>query len=127
MTQVPQIITRMQSTPMLPPLSSRLTALPLEFELSPIIRQDTADQQKTLQRKDKLISDSFNTSSPIQHTREEDNTNVHSCVQETFTSSGFGNIPENSRMELSTWIGGESKFINVIKNNYDRQINANTC
>lgn len=127
MTQVPQIITRMQSTPMLPPLSSRLTALPLEFELSPIIRQGTADQQKTLHRKDKLISDSFNTSSPIQHTGEEDNTNALSCAQETFTSSGFGNIPENSRMELSTWIGGESKFINVIKNNYDRQINANTC
>lgn len=108
MTQVPQIITRMQSTPMLPPLSSRLTALPLEFELSPIIRQDATDQQKTLHRKNKLTSD-FNTSSTIEHTGGKDNANALSCAQEASTSSGFGNIPENSRMELSTWIGGEYK------------------
>lgn len=119
MTQVPQIITRMQSTPMLPPLSSRLTALPLEFELSPIIRQDTADPQKTFHRKDKLISDHFNTSSPIEHTIGEDNANALSCAQETFTNSGFGNIPENSHIELSTWIGGEyTKYIDMNKNDY---------
>ncbi|XP_029675460.1 dystrotelin-like [Formica exsecta] len=124
MTQVPQIITRMQSTPMLPPLSSRLTALPLEFELSPIIRQDTADQQKTLHRKDKLTSDSFNTSSPIQHTGGEDNTNALSCAQETFTSSGFGNIPENSRMELSTWIGGTRRELSTADSGFSQWLVA---
>ncbi|EFN63343.1 Dystrophin, isoform B [Camponotus floridanus] len=123
MTQVPQIITRMQSTPMLPPLSSRLTALPLEFELSPIIRQDTADPQKTLHRKDKLISDSFNTSSPIEHTGE-DNANALSCAQETFTNSGFGNIPENSRMELSTWIGGTRRELSTADSGFSQWLAA---
>ncbi|GAB1869081.1 Dystrophin, isoform B [Camponotus japonicus] len=124
MTQVPQIITRMQSTPMLPPLSSRLTALPLEFELSPIIRQDIADPQKTLHRKDKLISDSFNTSSPIEHTVGEDNANALSCVQETFTNSGFGNIPENSRMELSTWIGGTRRELSTADSGFSQWLAA---
>lgn len=108
MTQVPQIITRMQSTPMLPPLSSRLTALPLEFELSPIIRQNTTDQPKTFNSTNKLTSD-FNTTSTIEHTEGKDNANALSCAQEASTSSGFGNIRENSHMELSTWIGGKYK------------------
>jgi len=101
----------MQSTPMLPPLSSRLTALPLEFELSPIIRQDDTNQQgtKLQHRKDKLMLDSFNTSSPIEHTAEENNANALPCIEEASTSTGFANIPESSHIELSTWIGGEYK------------------
>jgi len=101
----------MQSTPMLPPLSSRLTALPLEFELSPIIRQDDTNQQgtKLQHRKDKLMLDSFNTSSPIEHTAEENNANGLPCIEEASTSTGFVNISENNRIELSTWIGGEYK------------------
>lgn len=113
MAQMPQIITRMQSTPMLPPLSSRLTALPLEFELSPIIRQDSTNQQGTkLQHKDKLMLDTFNTSSPVEHTIEEDNANALSCAEKASTSTNarFANISESNRIELSTWIGGEYKI-----------------
>ncbi|KAL6260387.1 hypothetical protein P5V15_007915 [Pogonomyrmex californicus] len=108
-TQAPQIINRMQSTPMLRPLSSRLTALPLEFELSPIIRQDSIGEQETKlqhRKNTKLTLNSFNTSSPIEHTTDEDNANALPCIKETFTDTGFANIPENSRIELSTWIGG---------------------
>ncbi|XP_012525079.1 dystrophin [Monomorium pharaonis] len=104
-------INRMQSTPMLPPLSSRrLTALPLEFELSPIIRQDNTNQQqesKLQHRKDKLMLDSFNTSSPIEHTAEETNANALLCTEVASTSTGFAsNLPDSNRIELSTWIGG---------------------
>lgn len=112
MAQVPRIMTHMQSTPMLPPLSSRLTALPLEFELSPIIRQDNTSQQgaKLQRRKDKLMLDSFNTSSPIEHTTDENNANALPCIEEASTSTGFANISESNRIELSTWIGGECKI-----------------
>jgi len=101
----------MQSTPMLPPLSSRLTTLPLEFELSPIIRQDSANQQepKLQHRKDKLMLDSFNTSSPIEPKAEENNANGLSRAEEASTSTGFVNIAESNRIELSTWIGGKYK------------------
>lgn len=94
---------------MLPPLSSRLTALPLEFELSPIVRQDNTNQQesKLQHRKDKLMLDSFNTSSPIERTAEETNANALPCAEEASTSTGFANIPDNNRIELSTWIGGK--------------------
>ncbi|XP_011686791.1 PREDICTED: dystrophin-like [Wasmannia auropunctata] len=104
--QMPPIITRMQSTPMLPPLSSRLTALPLEFELSPIIRQDSTEGAKSQHRKDKLIMLDFNTSSPIERTAEENNANALPCAEEASTSTGFANISESNRIELSTWIGG---------------------
>ncbi|EFN75104.1 dystrotelin isoform X3 [Harpegnathos saltator] len=108
MGQAPQIITRMQSTPMLPTLSSRVAALPLEFELSPIIRQDNVQQGiKLHHRKDKVTPSSFDTL-PMEHTAEEDNANALSCTEEASTSSGF-NIPENSRIELSTWIGGKCR------------------
>jgi len=108
---VPQIITRMQSTPMLPPLASRLTALPLEFELSPIIRQDNTNQSgaKLQHRNDTLTLDNFNTSSPIERIVEENNANALPCIEEASTSTGFANISEN-RIELSTWIGGECKI-----------------
>lgn len=104
----------MQSTPMLPPLSSRLTALPLEFELSPIIRQDSTSQQgaKLQRRKDKLMLDSFNISSPIEQTTDENNTNALPCIEEASTSTGFTNISKSNRIELSTWIGGEYKVHN---------------
>lgn len=114
-TQAPQIIARMQSTPMLPPLSSRLVALPLEFELSPIIRQDNSNQQgnKLHHRNDKLTSSSFNTSLTVEHTGGESNANALTCVEEVSTSSAFGNIPESSCIELSTWIGGKCKIVNI--------------
>lgn len=111
---MPRVITHMQSTPMLPPLSSRLTALPLEFELSPIIRQDSTNQQgaKLQRRKDKLMLDSFNTSSLIERTTDENNANPLPCIEEASTSTGFVNIPESNRIELSTWIGGECQVHN---------------
>lgn len=128
MAQAPQIITRMQSTPMLQPLSSRVTVLPLEFELSPIIRQDSVQQGiKLHHRKDKVKPNSFDTSLPIEHTADEDNANALPCTEEASTSSGF-NIPENSRIELSTWIGGKYRTCqrdrkrSLGKHNYERII-----
>ncbi|XP_029159934.1 dystrophin-like isoform X1 [Nylanderia fulva] len=121
-TQVPQI-TRMQSTPMLPPLTSRLTALPLEFELSPIIRQDSTDQPKTLHSKNKLTPD-FNTTSTIEHTERKDDVNALSCTQEASTSSGFGNLSENSRMELSTWIGGRRRELSTADSGFSQWLAA---
>lgn len=103
-TQVPQLITRMQSTPMLPPVSSRLTTLPLEFELSPIIRQDNVDHQRLLHhKKDQLKANSFNISIPI----GENDVNTLPSIEEATACSGFVNIPENTHIELSTWIGGK--------------------
>ncbi|RLU22584.1 hypothetical protein DMN91_004862 [Ooceraea biroi] len=108
--QAPPILTRMQSTPMLP-VSSRLAALPLEFELSPIIRQENVNQQgaRLRYRKDKLAPSSFNVSSCVEHVGEEDNTNALPCIEEASISAGFGNMTESNRIELSTWIGGTRK------------------
>lgn len=94
---------------MLPPLKSRVAALPLEFELSPIIKQDIDQQEiKLHHRRNKLIRpNNFNTSLAIKYLEEEGDTTVFPSVEEATTSSGFGNIPENSREELSTWIGGK--------------------
>lgn len=95
---------------MLQPLSSRVTVLPLEFELSPIIRQDNVQQGITLHhRKDKATPSSFDTTLPMEHTPDEDNANALPCTEEASTSSGF-NMPEDSRIELSTWIGGKYRI-----------------
>ncbi|KAH0944982.1 hypothetical protein HN011_005153 [Eciton burchellii] len=102
-------ITRMQSTPMLP-LSSRLAPLPLEFELSPIIRQENMNQETKLQyKKDKSTPDSFNMSLSMECMGEENNINALPCIEETSINSGFNNITGNNCIELSTWIGGTRK------------------
>lgn len=110
--QAPQVITRMQSTPMLPQSSARLAALPLEFELSPIIRQENMNQQRAKslhRRKDKLLPDSLNGSSSMERTGEESNTNPLPRIEEATISSGFGDMAESNCIELSTWIGGTRK------------------
>jgi len=108
-------ITRMQSTPMLP-LSSRLVPLPLEFELSPIIRQENMNQETKLQyKKDKLTPDSFNMSSSMERTGGENNINALPYIEETSISSGFNNITGNNCIELSTWIGGKYNISISIK------------
>jgi len=119
--QAPQI-TRMQSTPMLP-LSSRLAPLPLEFELSPIIRQENMNKETKLQyKKDKSTSDSFNISSSIERMGEENNINTLPCIEETSISSGFNNITENNCIELSTWIGGKYNVSISIKRYFQKYI-----
>lgn len=117
----------MQSTPMLP-VSSRLAALPLEFELSPIIRQENMNQQgaKLHYRKDKVTSDSFNVSS-IDHTGEEENTNALPCIEEASISSDFGNIAENNCIELSTWIGGKYNLSTIVKSIFEKVYVKSTC
>ncbi|KAG7199150.1 hypothetical protein KM043_018039 [Ampulex compressa] len=109
--QSAQVINRIQSTPMLQPLSSRLTALPLEFELSPIIRQDNSDQQisNLNNGKDALTSNDFNSILSTEHVIQ-DRLNSLECTGEASTSSGFGNALEPTRIELSTWIGGTPRL-----------------
>lgn len=86
--------------------------MPLEFELSPIIRQNNTNQPgvKLQHRNNKLTLDNFNTSSPIERTAEANNANALPCIEEASTSTGFTNIPENNHIELSTWIGGKCKI-----------------
>lgn len=106
-TPMSPIISHMQSTPMLPFVSSKFT--PLEFELSPIIRQDNTDERSQLyHRKNKLTPNSLDTSLSIQPILiKESNASVFPCIEEPSTSSKFDNI-ESNRIELSTWIGGEN-------------------
>lgn len=99
---MPQVINHMQSTPMVPPLSSRLTSLPINFELSPIIRQENVEHISDVNVTDILQSNNF--------TRTGDciNKQNHDIMDsaEASTSLGFSNILEPTQIELSTWIGG---------------------
>lgn len=101
----PQVISNMQSTPMVPPLSSRLAALPINFELSPIIREESIKQVTNSNSTDILQSNNFNPTLSEECVTEKSH-NVINSVGEASTSSGFGNVLEPARIELSTWIGG---------------------
>lgn len=98
----PQFINRLQSTPMLP-LSSRVAALPLEFELSPIIHQDTLERHlsNVTDRNKIQASSNFNTS------LDKNDTNGLTCTEEASSSSTFVKAPSSTCIELSTWIGGK--------------------
>lgn len=106
--QMPQVLNRMQSTPMLPPLSSRLAGLPLDFELSPIIRQENGERQSSNSGdKDALSSNNFTPGPTTECTEEHRETAI--CSGQASTSSGFGNTLEPTHIELSTWIGGTKR------------------
>lgn len=102
---MPQVISHMQSTPMVPALSSRLAALPINFELSPIIRQESIEHDSNSNDTDTLQSNNFNPTLSGECIIEESH-DVITSVGEASTSSSFGNILEPTHIELSTWIGG---------------------
>ncbi|XP_076280861.1 uncharacterized protein LOC143209299 isoform X2 [Lasioglossum baleicum] len=103
-THMPRIMNYMQSTPMIPPLSSRLAALPINFELSPIIRQESIEQNTNLNDTDMLQPNNFNPTLSGECITEESND-----VEEASTSTNFGNTLEPTHIELSTWIGGNKR------------------
>lgn len=100
---MPHVINHMQSTPMVPPLSSRLTSLPINFELSPIIRQDNSEEVSNINDTDILQSNNFSSTGDC-----TSNENHEAAIDsgEASTSLGFTNVLEPSQVELSTWIGG---------------------
>ncbi|XP_043508992.1 dystrophin-1-like isoform X3 [Frieseomelitta varia] len=104
--RMPQVINHMQSTPMVPALSSRLTCLPINFELSPIIRQENVEHISDVNVTDILQSNNF--------TRTGDciNKQNHDIMDsaEASTSLGFSNVLEPTQIELSTWIGGTKRL-----------------
>ncbi|XP_076178311.1 dystrotelin isoform X2 [Ptiloglossa arizonensis] len=121
-THVPQVINHMQSTPMVPPLSSRLAALPINFELSPIIRQENIEQISNSNNTDVLQTNNFNPTLSVECIAEE-NHDVF-CSGEASTSSSFGNALDPTRIELSTWIGGtKNSEINPTDSGFSQWLN----
>ncbi|XP_053980789.1 dystrophin-related protein 2-like [Hylaeus volcanicus] len=106
-SHTPQVMNHMQSTPMVPPLTSRLAALPINFELSPIIRQETIEQISNSNNTDVLQTNNFNPALSVECVTEENHDVI--CAAEASTSSSFGNTLEPTRIELSTWIGGTQR------------------
>ncbi|XP_066597076.1 dystrophin-1-like isoform X2 [Prorops nasuta] len=106
----PQTMTRMQSTPMLHGPLSRIAVLPIDFELSPIISQEaTEGQSNSNNRKELAALKSFNATLGMETINEVDKSNNLSCTDTASASSGFGNMSQNTHIELSTWIGGANR------------------
>ena len=119
---MPQIISHMQSTPMVPPLSSRLASLSMNFELSPIIRQETIEQSSSTNDTDVLQSSSFN---PTEESIIKENHDVTNSGKAS-TSLGFSNIIEPTQIELSTWIGGTKRSeINPTDSGFSQWLDCN--
>lgn len=78
----------LQSTPMIHPAVSRITRLPMAFELSPIVRQGSGKNDRTAKNDiDESMSRHF--------------------TERTSTDSAFNELSaERPQIELSTWIGG---------------------
>ncbi|KAL2716689.1 dystrotelin-like [Vespula squamosa] len=114
----PQFINRLQSTPMLP-LSSRVAALPLEFELSPIIHQDTLERHlsNVTDRNKIQASSNFNTS------LDKNDTNGLTCTEEASSSCTFVKAPSSTCIELSTWIGGKRSELSLPDSGFSQWLN----
>lgn len=100
---------RVQSTPMVNPLTSRFQAVPmLEFELSPIVRQTCDEsQEENLSRKDDAsIREQYETRSSGYRSCENDRTENLSHSEATYSSPVGTRMSDSSRVDLSTWIGG---------------------
>lgn len=96
---------------MLRPIASRVTPLPLEFELSPIVQQGTIERRykrdsiikgRAAATVDKLDSSPMTSS----NVRSREKYVGQSYIGSTQASSGFGNLSEFTPVDLSTWIGG---------------------
>ncbi|CAK9832150.1 Dystrophin, isoforms A/C/F/G/H [Anthophora retusa] len=120
---MPPVINHMQSTPMVPPFSSRLTALPINFELSPIIRQENTEQISDVNDTDLLQSNNFNPTGDCINGENHDGI-INSG--EASTSLGFSNVLEPTRIELSTWIGGTKRSdINPSDSGFSQWLGSN--
>ncbi|CAL7942942.1 unnamed protein product [Xylocopa violacea] len=120
-----QVINHMQSTPMIPPLSSRLTSLPINFELSPIIRQENTEQVSNVNDTDMLQANNFN---PSGDCISEENRDAIIDSEEASTSLGTSNILEPTQIELSTWIGGTKRSeINPSESGFSQWLNSNNA
>lgn len=98
---MPQVINYMQSTPMVPSVS-RLTSLPINFELSPIIRQENTENTSNVNDTD-IQTNNFN---PLtRNCISEQNYDIIDS-REASSNIKFNNILEPTKIELSTWIGG---------------------
>ncbi|XP_012254992.2 dystrophin-like [Athalia rosae] len=109
----PRGMTHMESTPMLRPIASRVTPLPLEFELSPIVQQGTIERtfkggSTAVRGKDTgaalFMAEQYQASpvSSLHGHNEKQQADESSYPR----SSGFGDHFEFTQVELSTWIGG---------------------
>ncbi|XP_031847907.1 uncharacterized protein LOC116433688 [Nomia melanderi] len=122
-THMPHIINYMQSTPMVPPLSSRLAALPINFELSPIIRQENIEQTSNSNDTVTLQSNNFNPTLSGECITEESN---DIGAEEASTSTNFVNALEPTHIELSTWIGGTKRSeINPTDSGFSQWLGSN--
>ena len=84
-----------QSTPMIQPTVSRISALPMAFQLSPIIHYSSPDYEN---------SENINTNT----NKEEKNT----CSTYSALSRQYCSDSNESKIEPSTWIGGIIRYNN---------------
>ncbi|KZC14713.1 PREDICTED: dystrophin-1-like [Dufourea novaeangliae] len=120
---MPRVINYMQSTPMIPSLSLRLAALPINFELSPIIRQENIEQISNSNDTNTLQSNNFNATQSGEYVIEE---NHDTGTGEASASSNFVNTLEPTHIELSTWIGGTRRSeINPTDSGFSQWLDSN--
>lgn len=84
-----------QSTPMVHPTVSRISALPMAFQLSPIIHHSDAD---------------YSENSETLHTNNTTiKKNLSKCMkgEKLFSNDRFS-VPEDTCIEPSIWIGGNN-------------------
>lgn len=82
-----------QSTPMVHPAVSRISALPMAFQLSPIIHHSNADYENS-------------ESIQINNATTKNNQSKRLQGEKLFSSDGFS-VPEETCIDPSTWIGGK--------------------
>ncbi|XP_014237667.1 dystrotelin-like [Trichogramma pretiosum] len=110
-----------QSTPMVHTAVSRIAALPLEFQLSPIVHYNSSPHYEN--------SDVLNVN--------EITTQINSCSEQSeSTSSNDPDFSSNTQIEPSTWIGGHrttfdssdsgfSQWLNNSSNNKNKSDSSN--
>ncbi|XP_031774823.1 dystrobrevin beta isoform X1 [Apis florea] len=118
---MPQVINYMQSTPMVPSVS-RLTSLPINFELSPIIRQENIEHTSNVNDTD-IQTNNFN---PLtRNCISEQNYDIIDS-REASSNIKFNNILEPTKIELSTWIGGTKRSdINPSDSGFSQWLSSN--
>lgn len=99
------MINRVQSTPLLPPISSRYPGLLLpEFELSPIIRQLNPDKHPVISHGHESQENTYR----ISEIHKNGESVESQDISNTYSNTG---VSEATRIELSTWIGGNYQLL----------------
>lgn len=96
-TQGPVNINLLQSTPVVHPLVSRISALPMAFQLSPIIHHNSPDYEN---------SDALD----INNTPAKNSSKNKISGERLFSSDSLCISDTNAPIEPSTWIGGEQTY-----------------